>query len=43
MQESALKEEEDGEEDEQNLLKFIEPFSDRMNLMKDQLNNPKEY
>jgi hypothetical protein len=43
MQASALKEEQEGQHNEQILLKFIEPFSDRMNLMKDIVNNPHEF
>ena len=43
MQESALKEEQEGQHNEQILLKFIEPFSERMNLMKELMDNPHEF
>ena len=38
-----MKEEQEGQHNEQILLKFIEPFSERMNMMKELVENPHEF
>ena len=43
MQASALREEQEGQKNEKILLKFIEPFSERMSVMKELVDNPLEF